>query len=120
MTHVLNEFVKSLYAERLITFDYERGGWQWNLEEIQDREITDNVVELMTGKVNQLPPETQAVLKLAACIGNQFDLETLAVVSEKSPQETAMDLWAGVSEELVLPLSDSYKLLYLLPKPLMN
>jgi len=107
----LNEFVKSLHTQELITFDYESNQWRWDLQQIQARDITDNVVVLMTNKVQKLPPQTQAALKLAACIGNKFDLTNLATVYQKSPQETANDLRYALVEGLLLPLNDSYKLL---------
>jgi serine/threonine protein kinase len=85
----INEFLKSLYAEKLLKFGATspklggaKGGWQWDLEQIQAKGITDNVVELMAGKIQKLSPATQQLLKLAACIGNQFDVKTLAIVSE--------------------------------------
>ncbi len=109
----INEFLKSLYDENLLAFDFDRGGWQWDLQQIQAQNITDNVVELMAGKVKKLPAQTQQILQLTACIGNQFDLQTLAIVSEKSPRDTASDLWEAVAEGLVLPLSDAYKLVEL-------
>ena len=107
------EFMKSLYTEKLLEFDFGSRGWGWDLGQIQGQDITNNVVELMADKVQKLPSETQGILKLAACIGNRFDLATLAVVSEKSPVETAADLWSGMVEGLVLPLSDVYKLVEL-------
>lgn len=107
----MNEFLKSLYTEGLLSFDLQRGSWQWDIAQIQGRDITDNVVELMAGKVQQMPKETQHALKLAACIGNRFDLKTLAIVSEKSLQQTASDLWEGMTEGLIFPLSDAYKLM---------
>jgi predicted ATPase/GAF domain-containing protein/DNA-binding CsgD family transcriptional regulator/tRNA A-37 threonylcarbamoyl transferase component Bud32 len=108
----LNEFLKSLYADNLLRPEGENpaSGWQWNLRQIQRRGLTDNVVELLTGKLQQLPPETQTPLKLAACLGNQFDLTTLALVSGQSPGETAMALWPALQAELILPLSDAYKI----------
>ena len=109
----VNEFLKSLYAEALVTFDYQQGGWQWDLTKIQAQQITDNVVGLMADKIQKLPSATQAVLKLAACIGNQFDLERLAMVSEQSARDTAADLWAAITEGFVLPQSDAYKLMEL-------
>jgi predicted ATPase/GAF domain-containing protein/tRNA A-37 threonylcarbamoyl transferase component Bud32 len=107
----ITEFLKFLYAEALIAFNYERGSWQWDLEQIQAQDITDNVVELMADKVQKLPHKTQAVLQLAACVGNRFGLETLAIVYEKSLRETAAALWAALAEGFILPLSDAYKLM---------
>jgi len=106
----INEFLKALYHEELLAFDYEQNRWQWNLRQIQAQDITDNVVELMAIKVQKLGLATQELLKLAACIGNQFDLQTLATVSEQSPRKTATDLLPGIFNGLILPLSDAYKL----------
>ncbi|HEC86172.1 MAG TPA: response regulator, partial [Thioploca sp.] len=109
----VNEFLKSLYAEALVTFDYQQGHWQWDLAKIQAQQITDNVVALMADKIQKLPSATQAVLKLAACMGHQFELERLAMVSEQSPRNTATELWAAIAEGFVLPQSDAYKLMEL-------
>ncbi len=109
----VNEFLKFLYAESLLIFDHKQSCWQWNLEQIQTQQITDNVVELMANKVQKIPQETLTLLKLAACIGNQFDLEKLVIVSEKSPKNTAIALNAAITEGFILPLSDTYKLMEL-------
>ncbi|MCP4701899.1 MAG: AAA family ATPase [Gammaproteobacteria bacterium] len=112
----MGEFLKSLYTEELLTFvspsvsraDKERKkiGWHWDLSRIRKRDITDNVVKLMAGKVQKLSETTRNVLKRAACIGNQFELRTLAIIYEKTPEETAADLSEALVEGLVLPLSD--------------
>lgn len=107
----LNEFVKALYREGFITFDYTHNQWQWELAQIQARDITDNVVELMADKIQKLPAQTQVALQLAACVGNKFDLATLAGICEKSPQQVAHDLWSALAEGLLMPLNDTYKLL---------
>ncbi|MEM9541784.1 MAG: AAA family ATPase [Cyanobacteria bacterium P01_E01_bin.42] len=107
----ITEFLKSLYGEYLLSFNRERCQWQWDLAQIQDRQITENVVELMAKKVQKLPPETLAVLKFAACVGNQFNLETLAIVFEKAPRETAIVLGAALREGFIVPISDTYKLM---------
>ncbi len=106
----ITEFLKSLYGEDLVTFNYQQSSWQWNLEQIQSQQITDNVVELMADKVQKLPPQTQTVLKLAACIGNRFNLEKLSTISEEAPRETASALWPAIAKGFILPLSNNYKL----------
>jgi len=114
----INEFLKSLHTEKLLEFDFNQGSWQWDLEQIQARGITDNVVELMAGKIQKLSAATQQVLQLAACIGNQFDLHTLAMSCEKSQKETVALLARAIAEGMVLPLSDAYKSIELdVPQP---
>jgi predicted ATPase/signal transduction histidine kinase len=105
----LGEFLKHLYSEQLVRFDFQHG-WQWNLEQIAARNETDNVVAFMAGKVQKLSPESQRALQLAACTGSVFDLRTLAIISERSPQETAAALWGALAEGLLQPLDDTYKL----------
>ncbi|MDJ0691231.1 MAG: AAA family ATPase [Xenococcaceae cyanobacterium MO_188.B32] len=104
------EFLKSLYTDGLLTFDYlER--WQWDIDRINALNITDNVVDLMVKQLDRLPPITKTILQLAACIGNTFDLETLAVINKSQPAETLDDLWSALPAGLVIPLNDKYKLI---------
>ncbi len=106
-----SEFLKSLHGDGLINFNRDISRWQWDLERIQQQKITDNVVELMASKLQKLPAATQQVLQIAACLGNQFDLETLAVAAEKLPQTTAADLHPAVAAGFIISLSDAYKLI---------
>ncbi len=103
------QFLKGLYEENLITFNLKLGYWECDLVQVCDAALTDDVVAFMAGRLQKLPEETQSVLKLAACIGNQFDLETLAIVSEHTEEEIAKTLWSALQEGLVLPMSESYK-----------
>ncbi|HUM68971.1 MAG TPA: AAA family ATPase, partial [Chloroflexota bacterium] len=104
------EFLKSLVAADLITFDYDAGRWQWDLPGIQATDITDNVVELITGHIQKLSPSGQTVLKLAACVGARFDLTTLALAYNQPPQDTAVTLWESIVAGLIIPLNDEYRL----------
>lgn len=79
----INEFLRMLYSENLLTFDTQHLSWQWDIAQIQAQNITDNVVELMLLKLKKLPEVTQQILRLAACVGAEFDLETLSIVCEK-------------------------------------
>ncbi|MDZ7962365.1 MAG: AAA family ATPase [Aulosira sp. DedQUE10] len=104
------QMLKSLHAEGHITFAPEFGSWRYDLNQVRTLKLTDNVVEFMVLQLQKLPAATQNILKLAACIGNTFDLATLAIVYEKSFVETAANLWSALSEGLILPRSQTYKI----------
>jgi predicted ATPase/signal transduction histidine kinase/tRNA A-37 threonylcarbamoyl transferase component Bud32 len=105
----LGQFLLSLHQEGMIRFDARAGRWVWDLDRLVHTPMTDNVVALMATKIQKLPEDAQRLLWLAACIGNTFDLKTLAIVDARSPQQTAGSLWAGLREGLLLPLGDAYK-----------
>ncbi|GAB4281165.1 MAG: AAA family ATPase [Oscillatoriaceae cyanobacterium] len=102
----VSQFLNALYQEHLLTFDFQHLIWDWDVDQIEAMDITDNVVELTIAKLKKLPPATQAALSLAACIGNRFDANTLALVHEKSALETFRDLLPAIQEGLILPISE--------------
>ncbi|AVH65175.1 trifunctional serine/threonine-protein kinase/ATP-binding protein/sensor histidine kinase [Nostoc sp. 'Peltigera membranacea cyanobiont' N6] len=103
-----NQFLKSLHEDGLISFASRTGDWQCNLAQIRALSFTEDIVEFVALQLQKLPQQTLDVLKLAACVGNQFDLETLAVVYEKSPAQTAADLWPALKDGLILPNGEGY------------
>lgn len=102
----VGEFLKLLYGENLLTFDADRLCWQWDIAQIEAQDITDNVVELLLLQLKNLSQETQQILRLAACIGAEFNLDTLALVCEKSPPAISLDLLAAIQTGLIQPLSE--------------
>jgi PAS domain S-box-containing protein len=111
----VGEFLRMLHSENWLTFTAEQQSWQWNMAQIEAQAITDNVVELLLSKLKKLPEVTQQLLQLAACIGAEFDLETLATsaernsegtVCEKSPKTVFQDLLQAVQGGFIQPLSE--------------
>ncbi|GAA4416133.1 AAA family ATPase [Nibrella viscosa] len=101
----INQFLLKLVQEDLIYFDSTIGTWQWNLGGISSMNITDNVVDLVVTKIQTLSSATQHVLKLASCIGNRFDLDTLSLISEKEKFRVTRLLWEAIKEELLTPVN---------------
>ena len=107
----VNEFLKSLHAASLLTYDRQAGIWSWDLTEIQARGITDNVADLLAGNIRQLPGQTRKALEIAACIGNKFSLHTVAEVVHNAAGAVSPFLRQAVEEGLIRPIGDAYKTL---------
>ena len=78
--------------------------WSWDLNRIHAKGYTDNVVDLMVGKLSRLPVETQKALQQLACLGNSAEFALLAMVYEDSKEELHSDLQEAVRTGLVSPL----------------
>ena len=102
----INQFLKTLQAENLIKFNLSYGFWQWNIAEIEAQNITDNVVELMIRKLHKLPEATQVILRLSACVGAFFDLNTLSTICETSKSVIFEDLKIAIWSGLIVPVSE--------------
>jgi len=103
------QFLTGLHEDGLIALNQNLGAWECDLVKVREAALTDDVVEFMVGRLHKLPEASQKVMKLAACIGNQFDLETLAIICENPSEEVAADLWSALREGLILPQSEAYK-----------
>src|SRR5262249_20895213 len=106
------QFITALAEEKLLTFDHGAGRWSWDLNHIHAKAYTDNVVDLMVGKLNRLPVETQNALQPLACLGNRVDFAMLRVVYEESNEEMHGRLWEAVRAGLIVRSEDSYRFLH--------
>lgn len=80
------ELLKSFVDERIIEYNYESNRWIWDEECLKQQSFTDNVVDLMTSKLKKLEENKKQVLQIAACLGNKFSYEHLALVYGDSPE----------------------------------
>jgi len=106
------QFIHTLVEEKLLTLDHADGRWFWDLDRIHAKGYTDNVVELMVGKLNRLPVKTQKALQELACLGNSAEIATLSIVHGTREDEVHSDLWEAVRLELIVRLERSYKFVH--------
>ena len=106
----LSQLLRSLHEGGALFLDAALGAWAWDLGRVRGAVATDNVIDLMLGRLRRLTPATQRVLKLASCMGHEFDLATLAIMDQRPPARTAADLWEALREGLILPLDSDYRL----------
>ncbi len=106
------QFISALVEEDLLTFDYGEGRWVWDLNSIHAKGYTDNVVDLMVGKLNRLPVETQQALQLLACMGNSAGFDLLEMASQESSEEMHRRLWEAIGAGLIVRAKQSYRFLH--------
>jgi PAS domain S-box-containing protein len=101
-------FINSLYTEKHLTFNFEIQMWQWNLSHIQQIDITDNVADLLTKKIKRFSDETLQLLKISSCVGNQFSIETISAISDKSFGECMKLLQEPITEGILMSVVKGY------------
>ena len=104
----LTQFLEHLNKQWLIQFDHLSNTWCWDIDKIDIEKMTDNVVDLMVEKIRELSPTAYQLACSAACIGNQFDLNTLSSITMQSPENTANGLWELLKAGLLIPIDQSF------------
>ncbi|WP_408734127.1 trifunctional serine/threonine-protein kinase/ATP-binding protein/sensor histidine kinase [Paraburkholderia bannensis] len=102
------QFLQALAEGGLVTFDHDARQWRWDTARIHAKGYTDNVVDLLAGKLTRLPRETQHALQRLACLGNVADIATLAAVLDMQEAPVHAALWEAVRQELAVRLDSAY------------
>jgi predicted ATPase/signal transduction histidine kinase len=106
------QFFTSLADEGLLAFDPVTRDWEWVMDSICAKSYSDNVVDLMTGKLKRLSAATQEALKDFACLGNVAEVATVAMVRKGTEEAMHAELGDAVRAGLIFPGETSYKFLH--------
>jgi predicted ATPase/signal transduction histidine kinase/ActR/RegA family two-component response regulator len=106
------QFLTALAEEGLLAFDADAAAWAWDLPRIRAKGYTDNVVDLMVGKLKRLPDATQERFKQLACLGNAAEIATLTLVHGLSEEEIHTALWDAVRTGLIFRQDGGYAFLH--------
>jgi PAS domain S-box-containing protein len=106
------QFFTALAEEGLLTFDPLARAWQWEMNRIRAKSYTDNVVELMAGKLKRLSSTTQEAVKQLACLGNVAPTANLALVHGTTEEAMHTALWEAVHAGLVFREDRAYRFLH--------
>ncbi|GAA5989125.1 hypothetical protein JCM10908_001168 [Rhodotorula pacifica] len=97
------QLLKAFYLDGSFTFDYATEQWTFDLDELAQKTISADVVELLFAQMHRYSKRTQSALQVAACLGNEeLDADQLAVAAGYSPFELARDLRGAVQDGLLL------------------
>jgi PAS domain S-box-containing protein len=106
------QFLMMLGDEQLLTYDSQGAEWTWDVHSIRAKGYTDNVVDLMVGRLNRLGDQTREALKELACLGNAVEVTTLMVLHGQSEQAAHSGLREAVRAGLVFHQDGGYKFLH--------
>jgi PAS domain S-box-containing protein len=106
------QFFSALADESLLTFDYNERRWCWDLNRIRAKGYTDNVADILVGKLNRLPTETQEALQQLGCLGNSTNFAMIPLVYQEPTDEIHRQLWEAVRTGLIFRSEDSYRFLH--------
>ena len=99
-----------LTVERNITLLARLVGW--DAERIRTKAYTENVVDLMVGKIGRLPDRVQRALQALSCLGSSAEVATLSLVQGASEEQVHADLWEAVRLEMIRRSDGSYKFVH--------
>ena len=106
------QFIAELEEESLLRFEPSAAAWRWDFDRIHAKGYTENVVDLMVGKLSRFSNATQASLRQLACLGNSADFELLRTVYEDSNEDIHDQLWEAVRAGLIFRSENSYRFLH--------
>jgi PAS domain S-box-containing protein len=106
------QFFAALAEEGLLAFDPVAPGWHWDIDHIRAKSFTDNVVDLMAGKLRRFSAATQEALNQLACLGNVAEIATLSLVLGTTEEAMHAALWEAVHAGLVVHQGSTCKFLH--------
>jgi predicted ATPase/signal transduction histidine kinase len=106
------QFFTALADEGLLTFDSVATAWTWDIDRIRGKNYTDNVVDLMAGKLTRFSTTTQEALRQLACLGNVAEISTLSLVHGETEEAMHAALWEAVHAGLVVHQGNAYRFLH--------
>jgi histidine kinase len=105
----VEEFLKSLHQQHLLTFDIKTGKWEWSINKITSQQMTDNVIDLLSQKIKSLPENTQDLLRHAACIGPKFKAAVVIRMLKLATDKVQEAIKTAQANGLIKPIESAGK-----------
>ncbi|MCB9252826.1 MAG: AAA family ATPase [Flavobacteriales bacterium] len=101
------KFLKTFADEGDLYYDFKTRKWKWDLKELLKQNISENVVEFLSTRIKLMDMDTIDVLKTSSCIGNIFDIRTLAVINDQTEEQTRETLFNALREGLLFEINET-------------
>ncbi|HEY1984756.1 MAG TPA: sigma 54-interacting transcriptional regulator [Terracidiphilus sp.] len=106
------QFLTALAEDGLLAFDSSTRAWQWDVNRIRAKTFTENVADLMSGKLRRLSASAQEALKYLACLGSVAEVATLTMVQGGTEEALHAALWEAARAGLVFEQEKTCKFMH--------
>ncbi len=101
------QLLENLHDRGLLTYDMPTRAWTWSLDAIRSSGVYPDVIDLMTNRIERLPPAARTAMAHGAALGASFELDALASVMEISDTEAAEAVWPALAGQFLIPVASS-------------
>ncbi len=104
------QFLQVLNDENVLVFDQTKSKWTCRTDDVRNVKASDNVIELMLKQIGELPHNTIEALSVGSCIGNRFDIKTIANLTGYPEAKIVRFLTPAIHRGLIHPLGKTISL----------
>lgn len=98
----VTQMLKSLREEGRLRFDQVRRQWAYRINGATGESPGANAVDLITRRLIRLSDDARRALTAASLMGNSFDAATIAIVTERSCEDTLEALHEAAAQKLLI------------------
>ena len=103
----LQYFIRSLKERGALQFNLVSFNWSWSIHDAEETMPTENIVDLLKGKMERFIWSERQFLLVTACLGSSFDTSILDMVWKENSKDNA-DLQEDFSSYLEFALREGF------------
>ena len=104
----IEEFLRAIHSEGLLTLDLENGSWKWDLGRLSKREIDERAIEFAEPRMKGWDSKTRELLWMVATLGSRCHVDRLSVAAQLPRSEIIESLDKALEDGILMAESDSY------------
>ncbi len=99
----VRRFIENLVESGSVRFDDDAELWTWDESSVDVGNLADDVVAFVASELDRQPDRERRAVAVAACVGDHFDLRTLAAALDVDRRDALELLKPALSADLVVP-----------------
>ncbi len=105
----VSRLMLTLSNEGLLRHSLSRRRWEWEKEEIECRELPDDVAMFLNDSISELPEDVQSSLHVLSCFGAAASLSFINILERALQKNIRSNLDVAVTKGLLDIIGDQYR-----------